>query len=212
MKAQLCWERQAASMARAFRLSLAICAVSLTATAAHGQPLLAGSFWYNGNQVTRITVGANSIFSFEVRAQLTGSDASISAYYLDVHPLARFSSLHVLSGARFAGTNRLDVTSTRYRKPRARKQVSPFSQLPPETTEFLLPDRKAHWPVSEQAAFRIDWSEFSSRCSRQSRLIMRLLAAGYRRKEVARRLRITPPAITQRMQAVGNRWQEFQAS
>jgi DNA-binding transcriptional LysR family regulator len=41
---------------------------------------------------------------------------------------------------------------------------------------------------------------------------MDMLVAGYRRNEVARRLRITPPAITQRMQAVRNRWQAFQAS
>jgi len=146
-------------------------------------------------------------FSFAMykRAREAGKD-------VDLRPLARYSSLHVMSGARFAGSNRRDVTCTRWRKPRAHKQVSPFSQLPPENTEFLLPDRRAHWPVPDQAAFRIDWSEFTSRCSRQNRLIMRLLAAGYRRNEVARRLRITPPAITQRMQAVRNRWQAFQAS
>lgn len=131
---------------------------------------------------------------------------------VDVHPLARYASLHVQSGERLAGTNRKCVDSKHGRRAKAGKMMTPFSMLPPESTEHLLPDRKSCWPVSDQVAFRIDWSEFTSRCSRQNHLIMRLLAAGYRRNEVARRLRITPPAITQRMQAVRNRWQVFQAS
>ena len=129
-----------------------------------------------------------------------------------VCPLARCASLHVLSGERLAGTNRKDVASRHGRRAKAGKMMTPFSMLPPESTEHLLPDRKSHWPVPDQAAFRIDWSEFTSRCSRRDRFIMDMLVAGYRRNEVARRLRITPPAITQRMQAVRNRWQAFQAS
>mgnify|MGYP001768394256 CR=1 FL=1 len=74
----------------------------------------------------------------------------------------------------------------------------------------LLPDRKGHWPVCDQVAFRMDWSNFTAQCSWKNRVIMDMLAAGYRRNEVARRLSITPPAITQRMNALHHRWQSYQ--
>jgi hypothetical protein len=116
-----------------------------------------------------------------------------------VHALARYAALTVKSGACFSGTNRRDIT--------AQHRCTSLAT----TADTLLPDRKAHWPIPDQVAFRLDWLNFTRYCSRKDRFIMDLLAAGYRRNEVARRLNVSAPRITQRMNQVHSRWQAFQA-
>jgi hypothetical protein len=129
-----------------------------------------------------------------------------SGKQIDYRPLAYFAAGHVKSGARFAGTRRLDATNTRTRnRPRAIRCKS-LSRA----AESLVPDRKARWPVSEQVAFRLDWSEFMNQCSRKDRIAVDLLAAGYRKHEVARQMNVTPSAVTQRTNHLQNRWQAFQ--
>ncbi len=124
---------------------------------------------------------------------------------VDVRPLARYAALTVKSGARFSGTRRLDATNCQTRGGQGVRRCSSLE----ETPESVVTDRKGHWPVSDQVAFRMDWTAFANRCSRKERLIMNRLAAGYRRNEVAEELDVTPPAITLRMNQLHRRWCAF---
>lgn len=125
---------------------------------------------------------------------------------VNVHPLARYAAITVKSGERFAGSHRLDATNCRTRRgPRAT-----LCKSLTRAVESLIPDRKSHWPVSDQVAFRIDWSQFMGQCSRKDRLAVDLLAAGYRKHEVARHMNVSPSAVSQRTNQLHHRWQAFQ--
>jgi hypothetical protein len=167
----------------------------------HLRRLLWCSFRYEKPEQCSESVSEAIAFAFKIykSAREFGKD-------VDVRPLARFAALHVKSGARFAGTHRLDATNSRTRNGPRAIQCRPLTGA----LESVLPDRRGHWPVSDQVAFRMDWSAFMSRCSRKDRLAVDLLAAGYRKNEVARRMKVTPSAVTQRTNQLRNRWQAFQ--
>jgi DNA-directed RNA polymerase specialized sigma24 family protein len=73
----------------------------------------------------------------------------------------------------------------------------------------LLEDKTT--PVPDQAAFRVDLSEFMTQQSDRTRQAMALLAAGYRQTEVADRLGCTPSAICQRVKRAEREWMAWQA-
>lgn len=73
---------------------------------------------------------------------------------------------------------------------------------------LFLEDRRT--PVSDQVAFRIDWSTFLSRQSDRTRRIVAVLAEGHRRCDVADRFGVTASALTQRMNRVRREWLAFQ--
>ena len=126
-----------------------------------------------------------------------------------VYPLARYAALNVQFGTRCAGTRRRDVYgSLRGQSGRRLIHLGSGGGM----ADSLLPDRKAHWPILDQVAFRIDWSAFTAECSRRELFIMDLLAAGYRRHEVADPLNVTPSGLSRRMSRVRQRWQAFQES
>jgi hypothetical protein len=166
------------------------------------RPLLYWSFKYEKPEQRSESVSEAIAFAFVMY-----KSARESGKQLDARPLAHYAALRVKSGARFCGTHRLDATNSQTLHGRRPFDCRSLAQ----TSETLIADRKGHWPVSDQVAFRIDWTEFSKQCSRRDRFIMSRLAAGYRRNEVAQELDVTPPAITQRMNQVRHRWQAFQA-
>jgi hypothetical protein len=72
----------------------------------------------------------------------------------------------------------------------------------------LLADRRS--AVPDLVAFRVDWSAFLAGQADRTRTAMSMLAEGYRRSEVADRLGVTRPAITQRMNKAQREWERFQ--
>ena len=74
--------------------------------------------------------------------------------------------------------------------------------------QVLLEDRST--PPPDQAAFRIDWSEFVGKQHDRTRTCMSLLAEGHKRCEVADRMGTTASALTQRMARVEREWDRFQ--
>jgi len=117
--------------------------------------------------------------------------------------VSHYSSLAVRSGRRLAGGSPTDALSNTRR---ARPRVTHISQLSSHLLDELLAERRARWPVVDRVAFRIDWSAFQCRQPRRTRRIMGLLAQGYRRCEVAEILRVSRPAITQRMNKAKQAW------
>lgn len=80
----------------------------------------------------------------------------------------------------------------------------------PVWKDHLLHDRRT--PPPDQVAFRIDWSEFLAEQSDRTRRAIGLLAAGYKRSEVADTLGVTRPAVTQRIDRVRRDWEKFRLS
>ncbi len=63
---------------------------------------------------------------------------------------------------------------------------------------------------SDQAAFRIDWSDFMAGQSDRSRTLIAMLAAGRKQVEVADHLGVTPPSICRRRKKALREWEVFQ--
>ena len=73
---------------------------------------------------------------------------------------------------------------------------------------MLLADRRS--PVPDQAAFRIDWSEFLAGQSDRTRTILNMFAEGHRSIDVADRLGLTPSAVCQRRKRAKREWERLQ--
>jgi DNA-directed RNA polymerase specialized sigma24 family protein len=134
--------------------------------------------------------------------------------------LATFAVRHVRDGRHVGGSqdSRKDVMSRKaqrargfsvLRLPSMDGHVFDCLSAPdqPVWKDHLLHDRRT--PPPDQVAFRIDWSRFLAQQNDRTRRAIGLLAAGYRRSEVADTLGVTRPAITQRMDRVRRDWEKF---
>ena len=74
---------------------------------------------------------------------------------------------------------------------------------------WLVADDRAR--PADEAAFRIDFAEWLGRLPGRLRRIAGLLAEGHGTSQVARRLGVTPGAISQARAALARSWDEFQA-
>ena len=77
------------------------------------------------------------------------------------------------------------------------------------TLDDLLANRREKWPVSDRVAFKLDWAAYLDRQPRRTRQIIEMLGQGHLRKEAAAALRITPPAVSMRMNNAYRAWQSF---
>jgi DNA-binding NarL/FixJ family response regulator len=77
----------------------------------------------------------------------------------------------------------------------------------PVAFEQVLADTRT--PVPDQAAFRIDFAEWLASLSERDRLMIEQLATGERANCVARRLKVTPAAVSQHRAKWRSSWQSF---
>ena len=115
---------------------------------------------------------------------------------LSAHGLSWYAWLGARSGRRFCSESK--------------RSVSQWQSLTgADLDELLAADWKERWPVADAVAFRIDWSEFVSRCSSQDARAVGLLALGHRRSKAAATLGVSPAWVTQHLDRVREDWQEF---
>ena len=115
---------------------------------------------------------------------------------LGAHGLAWYAWLGAKSGRRFCWESK--------------RSVSHWESLTGvDLDELLATDWKGRWPVTDQVAFRIDWSEFVSKCSSQEARAIGLLATGHNRSETAGLLGFSPAWMTQHMARVHDDWNKF---
>lgn len=81
--------------------------------------------------------------------------------------------------------------------------------LPGELQEALIENTRS--PVSEQAAFRVDFPTFLAGQSGKKRKVANLLAVGNRATDVARTIGVCPGRITQIRRELFRDWQSFQS-
>jgi hypothetical protein len=136
--------------------------------------------------------------------------------------LAQFGVLHVKTGRHIGGAqdSKRDVLSWRAQRAGGFKvrllgwndeEIYDCLTAPdqPVWRWVLLEDHRT--PVPDQVAFRLDWSTFLAQQTDRTRQAIGMLAAGHRRCEVADRLGVTRPALTQRMNRVRRDWGKFRA-
>lgn len=115
---------------------------------------------------------------------------------LAAHGLAWYGWLATRSGRRFCWESKRSVS-----------QWESLTGL--DLDELLAADWKERWPVADQVAFRIDWSEFVSHQADEDANAMALLAVGNSRCEAAKALGRSSAWMTQHMGRVYEGWQEF---
>ena len=75
--------------------------------------------------------------------------------------------------------------------------------------ELLTSDRNG-WAIGDQVAFKLDWHRFLGDQPKRTRKVCASLAQGHTRAEVAARMHVSRPAITQKMAKVQKEWETFQ--
>ena len=135
--------------------------------------------------------------------------------------LANYAVLHAASGRHVGGRadSKSDVMSPRAQRLRGFKVLRlPWDSghaydclkdpTSPVWNQVLLDDRST--PVPDQAAFRIDLSDFLRQQHDRTRQTLSMLADGYKQVEVADRLGVTPAAVCQRVKKAEREWMKFQ--
>ena len=77
----------------------------------------------------------------------------------------------------------------------------------PVWKQVLLEDKST--PVPDQAAFRIDWSDFLRQQHDRTRRILAMLAEGHKQVEVADELGTSTAAVWQRIAKAEREWESF---
>ncbi len=125
-------------------------------------------------------------------------------------PLSRYAIKQVCVGRRVGtSTNSRDLMASPTRQDRPRRV---FHGHCPDQWQTLLatgPGRRCGTPA-EQAAFRIDFRTWLRTLPARHRRLALLLARGERPGQIAKRLGVTPPRVTQIRRALCQRWQQFQ--
>jgi hypothetical protein len=131
--------------------------------------------------------------------------------------LAQFANRSYDVGRRFTGSSNVDVLGERTRL-NGRVNVVSLDDCPPQvdglndcTIREVLADRHAENTPAELAAWNIDWSTFygSDLLNDRQRVVLDLLAAGYRTGEVAQTLCVSPARAVQLTDAVGEAAAQF---
>ena len=120
---------------------------------------------------------------------------------------------YVRSGRRIgnkgSGRGRIDLWSHSAQKVRGFRMVSLASaQQEGELRAWIAGDHRC--TPAEHAAFLIDFEDWLGRLPERRRRSAELLSQGYGTGEVARRLGVTPGAISQARTELAKNWNEFQ--
>jgi hypothetical protein len=125
--------------------------------------------------------------------------------------IAAWAARHALNGRRIgnrnSGRGAMDVLHRRARAKRQYRVVSYHSE-PAAWTDWLTMDNRVS--PADEAAFRIDFSEWMAGLPQRRRITAELLAQGFGTLEVAQAVGLTPAAISQARTWLAESWKRFQ--
>ena len=122
--------------------------------------------------------------------------------------IARYASMAVRDGRSLAGRKVDDVLGSGGRNRHRRPNVYRLDHLTGDVLDEMLVDRRSR-AAADTAGFRIDWDDFVEQQPKPTKKAMDMLALGFRRGEVAQAMRVSRPAISQRMYRTKRAWQAF---
>lgn len=126
-----------------------------------------------------------------------------------VGTLAFYAACSARAGRSITGSTSRDALSRTAlaRSRRAVPQSLPDPDDSPGGFRMLFGDRRCRWPVPDLVAACLDFQDFIARqCDPRDRQIIDDRLAGLRNSEIADRLGISRPAVSQRLRALERRW------
>lgn len=140
--------------------------------------------------------------------------ARLSGKTVTTGNIAFFAGRSVDAGRKVAGTSITDVLSEGTLARRRMPEHVSLDALDDTCSAFcvVFGDRRWRWPVVDYVGPSMDWSQFEGRCSRRDRRIIRMRRAGWRQTQIASKLGISPPAVSQRLRNLLSRWHEMTAA
>lgn len=127
-----------------------------------------------------------------------------------VTTLAEYASRAVRNGRRLAGKTRSgDVMAEKAQKKHG-FDVGPLPDLPEESDAIDALKDNTQTPPPDQAAFRIDYTDWISRFPEKKRKVIEHLALGGKRSDAAKELGLSAGRLTQIGNEAETSWSEFQ--
>jgi len=116
--------------------------------------------------------------------------------------LAYYIVKAVSSGRRLAGSSTTDALSDR-----AQRLLGKAVSLDADSDVYdLIISRRWRWPLVDIGGTRMDGDAFVARCRERDRRILQMRAESRSQREIAARLGISPPAVTQRLSRLRQAW------
>ena len=148
----------------------------------------------------RDSVSEAIAFGFTIWLSLRARGKLVGPY-----ALARYAALTVRAGRRFAGYTSRDCYSQAGDR-HARPRLLHLGVADPAHLESLLVQRRSRWPVLEHVRFKLDWLDLLKDQPQRIQWAIEGLSRGYRRREVARMLGISPSSVTAWMERAYRAW------
>lgn len=128
--------------------------------------------------------------------------------------LAFYAGRSVESGRKVSGNSDVDaLADTPLSRQRVGRHVSMDGPgISAAAFYMTFGDKRSRWPVVEYVAPRIDLEAFLAGCTARERQIVAMKLQGYRQTEIAAALRVTPPAVHQRLASLRRRWEAMLAT
>lgn len=129
--------------------------------------------------------------------------------------IAWYALKAVFAGRKLAGSTSLDVLSE---TPLAKRRIGRALSLSDADLDGgarfykIYGDRRWRWPVWQYVAARLDWDAFVHTCSPWDKQILAMRQEGFRQTEIAAALKISPPAVNQRLRRLRERWEASSAA
>ncbi len=169
---------------------------------------LARRFCYLGPEARADAVGEGIALAWETFLSARSRNKAVTA-----SNLAFFAGRSVVAGRKLAGATSMDALSdTSVSRERIGTHVSLDEEPLGGGFYDRFCDKRSRWPVINYIAVRLDLKAFQTRCSRRDRRIMKMMAAGHAQTEIARYLKISPPAVNQRLRSLHDRWMAMTAA
>ena len=119
--------------------------------------------------------------------------------------LAWYSIKALSAGRRLAGSSTTDALSDR-----AQRLLGKTVSLDADYGLYdIIVGRRWRWPLIDIVGTRLDWDAFVARCRERDKEILQMRAEGRPQREIAGRLGISPPAVTQRLCRLRQAWMTY---
>ena len=160
-------------------------------------------------QARQTLVSLRLVVTFQRPIIMNHISATFDALRCSVFPLSSRPVRQVLSGRKLAGSTSLDAfSSTPLARKRIGKHVS-FTDVtgsPLRAFYLTFGDRRWRWPMIDIVGTKMDWDAFLAHCDERDQRIVEMKIEGRSQTQIATELGISPPAVSQRLRALHQRW------
>ncbi len=119
--------------------------------------------------------------------------------------LAWYTIKALSAGRRLAGSSTTDALSGR-----AQRLLGKTVSLDADNGLYdIIVGRRWKWPLIDVVGTRLDWDAFVAHCRERDKEILQMRAEGCPQCEIAAKLGVSPPAVTQRLSRLRQAWTTY---